>query len=70
MLEEDRPWVEYRHGKPITPRQIAELLEPFKIYPKNIAIGTTTPKGYMLKQFTEVFASYTPDKARAEGLLS
>ena len=63
VLEEDRPWVEYHHGKPITPRQIAELLEPFKIFPKNIRLGTLTPKGYMLKQFSEAFATYTPDFA-------
>ncbi len=63
VLAEDRPWVEFHLGRPITPRQIAELLEPFRIYPKNIAVGTTRPKGYLLQQFKEVFASYTPDFA-------
>jgi putative DNA primase/helicase len=60
LLFEERPWVEYRHGKPITPRQIAELLESFKIVPNTIRLGTTTAKGYLSNQFVEVFASYTP----------
>ena len=63
VLEEDRPWVEYHYGKPITPRQIAELLEPFKIAPHNIAVGTTRPKGYLLQDFKDAFATYTPDFA-------
>ena len=63
VLEEDRPWVEYHYGKPITPRQIAELLEPFKIAPHNIAVGTTRPKGYLLQDFKDAFANYTPDFA-------
>jgi hypothetical protein len=63
VLEEDRPWVEYHYGKPITPRQIAELLEPFKIAPHNIAVGTTRPKGYLLRDFKDAFGTYTPDFA-------
>jgi putative DNA primase/helicase len=61
VLEEDRPWVEYSYGKPISTRQIAELLSPFKIVPNTIRVGTTTPKGYLLKQFLEAFSVYTPD---------
>ena len=33
---EDRPWPEWRHGKPITPRQLAKLLEPFDIKPDQL----------------------------------
>ena len=40
----DELWVEYRHGKQITQRQIAELLEPFRITPKNIAFRHRGPK--------------------------
>jgi putative DNA primase/helicase len=56
----DELWVEYRHGKQITQRQIAELLEPFRITPKNIRFGTVVQRGYQLEQFKEAFSSYTP----------
>ena len=56
---ENRPWPEWRQDKPITPRQIAKLLEPFGVTPGTIRIaGGTTVKGYKLEQFTEVFQRY------------
>jgi hypothetical protein len=58
---EDELWVEFKHGKPISTKQIAELLAPFKIVPNTVRLGTSTFKGYLRKQFKEVFASYTPD---------
>ena len=59
----DELWVEYRHGKQITQRQIAELLEPFRITPKNMRFGTVVQRGYQLEQFKEAFSSYNPDFA-------
>ena len=58
---EDRPWSEWKAGKPVTPRQLARLLEPFKISPGSIRIADTVAKGYRLDQFTEVFRRYIPD---------
>jgi hypothetical protein len=42
---EDRPWPEWHQGKPITPRQIAKLLEPFDLTPGTIRTtgGTDAP---------------------------
>jgi hypothetical protein len=57
---ESRPWPEWKSGKPITTRQLATLLKPFKIEPKNIRIGTEIQKGYELEQFTDAFARYLP----------
>jgi hypothetical protein len=56
---EDRPWIEWRNGKPITPRQIAKLLEQFKIAPRNIKLMGTVPKGYIAEDFADAFARYT-----------
>jgi hypothetical protein len=56
----DRPWPEYRKGKPITQRQLAALLTPFGIASNTVRIGTETPKGYRLKQFEKAFAAYLP----------
>jgi hypothetical protein len=53
---EDRPWVEWKAGKPLTPNGLARLLKPFGIGPDQIRTGpTTTVKGYQLAQFTEAF---------------
>jgi putative DNA primase/helicase len=61
---ETRPWVEWKGGKPITPRQLAKLLEPFKIAPGTIRTGagtTGTNKGYQLKNFADCFSRYLSD---------
>jgi len=60
---EDRPWVEWHNGKPITPRQLAKLLEPFEVKPDTIRMGSGTAKGYLLDQFTDAFARYTPSRS-------
>ena len=57
---EERPWVEWRHDKPITPRQLARLLEPFKIAPALIRIGTVVFRGYKLESFADAFTRYIP----------
>jgi putative DNA primase/helicase len=59
---EDRPWPEWSRGKPLTARQLARLLEPFKIKPKVIRQAHGTPRGYELGAFADVFARYViPD---------
>jgi putative DNA primase/helicase len=60
---EDRPWVEWRNDKPVTPRQVAKLLEQFKVRPETIRIGNGTVKGYMLKDFGDAFARYTSSQS-------
>ena len=57
---EDRPWPEYRKGKPITPRQLASLLAPFVIVPGTIRTETGTPKGYTRAKFEDSFKRYAP----------
>jgi Protein of unknown function (DUF3631) len=66
---EDRPWIEWRNEKPITPRQIAKLLEQFKIAPRNIKLMGSVAKGYMAEDFTDAFARYTASET-ATPLLS
>jgi putative DNA primase/helicase len=57
---EDRPWPEWKNGKPITERQAASLLGSFKITPKVIRLGTSTPRGYERRHFDDAFARYLP----------
>jgi putative DNA primase/helicase len=55
---EERPWPEWYHQKPITPRQVARLLKPFKITPATIRIGHRTAKGYSHADLKDAFARY------------
>jgi Protein of unknown function (DUF3631) len=57
----ERPWAEYNHGKPITPRQIARLLGAFGIISVNVRpeVGPQG-KGYRRLDFEEPWAAYCP----------
>ena len=44
---DDRPWSDYRRGRPITPRQVAALLGSFKIKSRNLKTGA----GRVLKAY-------------------
>ena len=57
---DDRPWVEWRRGNPITKNSVARLLKPYKIKTKTIRFGAETGKGYTLKSFEDVFSRYLP----------
>ena len=67
---EDRPWPEWKAGKPMTPRQLAKLLEPFEIVPKQIRIGSINRRGYELKQFQNAFDFYLSGNQSATPLHS
>jgi len=70
---EERPWPEWRNGKPITVRQLAILLSPHKIRPRTIRlkkpnpnvipIGTETPRGYKREQFEDTWNRYLPKRS-------
>jgi hypothetical protein len=56
---EEHPWAEYgRSRRPITPSQIARILKPFNIAPRNTRMIDTVVKGYHLADFGEVWARY------------
>ena len=58
---EDRPWSELKNGKPITPRQVAQLLKPFGITPETHRYISGTAKGYLRTAFDDAFSRYIPD---------
>jgi hypothetical protein len=65
---EDRPWSKWKDDKPITPRQLARLLEPFAVSPTTIWTARKATKGYRLASLADAFtryvpASYTPPRA-------
>jgi putative DNA primase/helicase len=56
---EDRPWSEWKGGKPITTNGLARALKPFGIVPGTIRTSAdATPKGYQLRQFKDAFERY------------
>jgi hypothetical protein len=56
---EDRPWPEWKGGKPITQNSLAKLLKPFWIFPDSVRTSATkTPKGYQLAHFRDAFDRY------------
>jgi putative DNA primase/helicase len=56
---EDKPWPEYgRQRKPISPNQIARLLKPFEIRPKQMRIGKEDGRGYQLEDCQDAFIRY------------
>jgi hypothetical protein len=58
---EERPWPEFRRGKPITPRQVASLLRPFGIRPTTIRLTDgAVSKGYLSESCIEAFSRYLP----------
>jgi putative DNA primase/helicase len=57
---DDRPWPEWKNGKPLSKPGLAKLLRPFNIKSKQIRIGLDTKKGYLLEDFQESFSRYTP----------
>jgi putative DNA primase/helicase len=58
--KDERPWPEFNKGKPISARQLAALLKPFGIRPKEIRRGTEVDRGYRREWFDDAFARYVP----------
>lgn len=55
---DESPWATWNRGKPMTPHQLAKRLGEFAITSNTVRIGSKTPKGYRLEQFTEAFERY------------
>lgn len=55
---EERPWSEWRRGKPLTGAGLSRLLKPFRIKSQTIRIGNITQKGYYKKSFQDAFNRY------------
>jgi hypothetical protein len=53
-----RPWAEWKNGKPISPRQLADMLRPFGIIPTTRREGEVTFKGYQRLDFEDAWSRY------------
>jgi putative DNA primase/helicase len=61
--DETRPWPEYRHGKPLTDRQLAALLKAYKVKPRTVRRGIETEKGYKVEWLSGLFTAYLPPRS-------
>lgn len=59
---EDRAWSEWRNGKAITKTQLARLLRPYGISPKDIRFKEGVLKGYYRASLEEVWSRYLPSQ--------
>jgi hypothetical protein len=62
----ERPWAEYRNGRPLTQKQLGNLLAGYKITSETIWDGKVSAKGYQLSRFDDAFARYLPQEVDFE----
>ena len=59
---EERPWAEWKKGKPITKVQVASLLRKFGVRPKQTWLKGQAERGYELADFHDPFSRYLPSE--------
>jgi putative DNA primase/helicase len=58
---EERPWLGWHRGKPISPAALAKLLAPFGIVPANLKLPEERVlQGYRREHFEDAFTRYLP----------
>lgn len=58
IVDKDKPWCEYKNGRPISQHQLARMLKPYGIRPIVIRFDGETPRGYELTQLADAFDRY------------
>jgi len=56
---EERPWCEWKRGKPMTQNSLAKILSTFNIHSKDIRIGSVK-RGYEFSYFEDAISRYVP----------
>jgi Protein of unknown function (DUF3631) len=71
VADPERPWAEWRHGRPLTQKQLAGLLGPFGIISEEVhPAGQTHGKGYKRARFEEAWGVYCPGRTSGQNSLS
>jgi putative DNA primase/helicase len=58
IADDEKGWATYNRGRPITPRQLSNLLRVYGIASKTVRMGLKTTKGYERCQFEDAFRRY------------
>jgi Protein of unknown function (DUF3631) len=57
--DEEAPWGGWHRGNPVSPRALANLLEPFGIRPRTVRLSSTeTARGYACESFEDAWKRY------------
>ena len=65
---EGRPWSEWKHDKPLSPRGLATLLKPFTVRPTTFRQPHSgTQKGYRREQLEPVWRAYLQERGSPSG---
>jgi putative DNA primase/helicase len=63
IADPERPWAEWKYGRPLTQKQLGGLLRPFCIISETVsAPGLNDAKGYKRVHFEKAWAAYCPDQ--------
>jgi hypothetical protein len=66
IADKECPWADWKHGQPLTQRQLANLLRPFGIISQTLHIpGVKDAKGYTRTAFETSWAAYLPNQSAA-----
>jgi hypothetical protein len=60
VLLEDKPWPEWKNGKPLSKKQLGSILKRFSIRPTTLWIGGQAQRGYERQALEEAWARYLP----------
>lgn len=60
--DEEKPWGEWRGGKPLSAITLSRMVQPFGVKPRKIRIGESTRQGYQLGDLGDAFARYLPSE--------
>jgi putative DNA primase/helicase len=61
IADPERPWAEWKRGKPLTQKQLGRLLSDFRICSETVSIpGLNDAKGYKRARFGDAWAAYCP----------
>ncbi len=59
ISDDEKPWGDWRHGKPATARTLSRLLTPYGVKPRNLKLpGGKVAKGYARSDIEEAHARY------------
>jgi putative DNA primase/helicase len=56
--DDEKPWLTYNRGDPMTSRQLSKRLKEYNIRSKDIRFGYTVKKGYEKSEFNDAFGRY------------
>ena len=62
---EGRPWSEWKRGKPLSSRQLSNLLKPFGVQPRQRKHAGENLRSYLLADLRAIFEAYFPDNPPA-----